>query len=123
MKPARVAQIFSELVMLGLGLLLILLALEGHFYILQELALWIGLGALLMIWGLRTWLRRGQLNRPLARAMQWIRGGSLLLAGLVMIAMAWLPLENAPIMLAIVGAILAARGLIGSAIAARGLVS
>ncbi len=116
-------QIFSELVMLVLGLLLILLALSGRFYVLHELALWIGLGALLMVWGLRTWLRRGQMNMPLARAMQWVRGGSLVLAGLVMIAMAWLPLGNAPLMLAIVGGILAVRGLIGSAIAAQGVLS
>ena len=123
MKPARMVQIFSELVMLVLGLLLILLALSGRFYVLHELALWIGLGALLMVWGLRTWLRRGQMNMPLARAMQWVRGGSLVLAGLVMIAMAWLPLGNAPLMLAIVGGILAVRGLIGSAIAAQGVLS
>ena len=51
--------------------------------------------------------------------MQRVRGGSLVLAGAVMIAMAWAPFGLAPQMLAVVGGILALRGAVGAALAGR----
>lgn len=112
-------QLFSEFVMFVLGALLWFLAITGRFTLPSGVALWVALGALLIIWGLRVWLRRGQLAQPTARALQWVRGVSLVLAGAVMIAMTWLPFSRAPMLLASVGGILAVRGLLGAALATR----
>jgi hypothetical protein len=119
MKPGRLVQVFSELLMIVLGLLLVFLALSGRFRPPSGIALWVGLGALLIIWGLRVWLRRGQMARPAARALQWVRGWSLLVSGTVLIATLWMSFSSAPLLLATVGAILAVRGTIGAGLAIR----
>jgi hypothetical protein len=119
MNPIRLVQLFSEVVMLLLGLLLAILALAGHFTVPAGVGLWLALGAVLVFWGARTWLRKNRYAKTTARVTQWVRGGSLVLAGAVMIAMTWMPLGLARSMLVAVGVILAARGLIGAVFAAR----
>lgn len=122
MNLARLSELLSEVVILALGLLLAIMALSGRFNLPVGLALWLGLGVLLLISGGRAWMRSGRFVRPAARAMQWVRGGSLVLAGALMIAMTWMPFGRAPQMLTLVGLILAIRGAIGAALAARRLV-
>jgi hypothetical protein len=119
MNLARLTDLFSEIVILALGLLLAIMALTGRFNLPAGLTLWLGLGIVLFFWGARAWMRLGRYARPAARAMQWVRGGSLVLAGAIMIAMAWMPFGAAPKMLALVGGILSIRGAIGAALAAR----
>ncbi len=108
--------------MLVLGVLLVFLALNGRFQPPRELAWWIVVGALLIIWGWRTWVRRWQYDRPLVRALQWVRSGSLVLAGAVMIAMMWVALGNARLMLLVVGGVLVVRGLVGAALATASIL-
>lgn len=117
--PARLTEVFSEIVILVLGLLLAIMALSGRFNLPSGMMLWLVLGVVLMIWGVRAWVRGRRFARSSARAMQWIRGGSLVLAGALMIVMIWMPFERAPQMLALVGGILAVRGAIGTALAGR----
>jgi hypothetical protein len=119
MNPTRLVEFFSEVVMLVLGLLLAILALSGRFTVPAGVRLWLALGLVLVFWGGRTWLRTNRYAKPAARLMRWVRGGSLVVAGAMMIAMIWMPLGRARPMLAAVGAILAARGLLGAAVAAR----
>ena len=84
-------QLFSEFVMLVFGSLLAFLALTGRFMLPSGLAIWVALGALLVIWGVRVWVRRGQLASPAARALQWVRAVSLVVSGTVMIMLIWMP--------------------------------
>lgn len=119
MKPGRLVQLFSEFVMFVLGSLLWFLAITGRFRFPSGVSLWVALGALLIIWGLRVWLRRVRLAQRAERALQWVRGWSLVLAGTVMVMMIWMPFSNAPVLLATVGAILALRGLVGAVLATR----
>lgn len=119
MNPARLSELFSEVVMLVLGLLLAVMAASGRFNLPISLDLWLVLGVVLVIWGIRAWIRSRRFVRPLGRAMQWVRGASLVFAGGLMIAMAWMPLGRAGMMLTLVGAILALRGAVGAAVAAR----
>jgi hypothetical protein len=119
MNFARLIELLSEVVILALGLLLAIMALTGRFNLPAGLLLWLGLGVLLLFWGVRAWMRSRRYARPAARALQWVRGGSLVLAGAIMIAMAWMPFGMAPRMLALVGFILALRGAIGAALAGR----
>ena len=119
MNPARLSELFSEVVMLVLGLLIAIMAASGRFNLPISLDLWLVLGAVLVVWGIRAWLRGRRFARPLGRAMQWVRGASLFLAGALMIAMAWMPFGRAGLMLTLVGAILALRVAVGAALAAR----
>ncbi|HVB33573.1 MAG TPA: hypothetical protein VNJ52_04235 [Patescibacteria group bacterium] len=117
MNPARLGELISEAVIFVLGLLLTIMALSGRFSLPIGLTLWLGLGVVLLIWGARAWMRGNRFARPAARAMQRVRGSSLVLAGAVMLLMAWMPFERAPQMLALVGGILAVRGAIGATLA------
>jgi hypothetical protein len=119
MKSGRLLQLFSEFVMFVLGSLLCFLALTRRFRFPAGVWLWVGLGALLVVWGLRVWLRRVGLAQPAARALQWVRAWSLVLSGAVMILMVWKPFAEPSLLLATVGAILALRGLAGAALATR----
>lgn len=117
MNTTRFSQVLFELVMLVLGLMIAFLALNRRFQPPYRLALWVVVGALLIIWGWRTWVRRGQYDRRLLRALQWVRSGSLVLAGAVMIAMMWIAISDARLMLLVVGGVFALRGLLGAALA------
>lgn len=119
MNPAWLTELFSEVVILVLGLLLAVMAIAGRYNLPQGLTLWLVLGVALLIWGGRAWMRSARYARPSARVMQWVRGGSLVLAGALMIAMPWMPFERTSFLLASVGAILAVRGAIGAALAGR----
>jgi hypothetical protein len=115
MKPGRLMQLFSEFVMFVLGFLIVFLASTRRFALPSSRAVLVALGAVLVVWGVRVWLRRVKMERPAARALQGVRAWSLALAGTVLILMIWFP--NQPLMLATVGAILAVRGLLGAVLA------
>lgn len=110
--------LFTEVVMVILGLLLAILALGRRFLLPPSLGLWLGLGVILILWGGWAWMRRGRYARPASRVMEGVRGASLVLAGAAMLAMTWLPMDRSRLMLVVVGAILALRGLTGVALAA-----
>ncbi|HVC00369.1 MAG TPA: hypothetical protein VNJ12_13710 [Candidatus Dormibacteraeota bacterium] len=119
MNPARLGEMLTEVVILALGLLLMIMALHGRFNLPAGLLFWLVLGVASFLWGARAWMRSGRFARPAARAMQRVRGGSLVLAGALMIAMAWMPFGLAPQMIVLIGAILAVRGAVGAALAGR----
>jgi hypothetical protein len=119
MNASWLTEFFSEVVILALGLLLAIMAIGGRFNLPAGLTLWLVVGVLLLIWGGRPWMRSGRYVRPSGRVMQWVRGGSLVLAGALMIAMAWMPLGREGLMLTLVGGILAVRGAIGAALSGR----
>ena len=116
-------QLFSEFAMFVLGSLLLFLASTHRFTLPLSVTVWVGLGALLIIWGVRVWLQRGPLKRPAARVLQWVRAWSLVLCGTVLLMMTWMSFAMAPLLLSTVGAILALRGVIGSVLATRLAVS
>lgn len=117
MNPARLVDLLSEIVMLVLGLLLLLLALSGRYAAPTSARMWLLLGAALATWGGRTLLPRGRRAGSDGQLMRWVRGGSLVLAGALMITMAWAPQSRTQTLLAVVGGIVAARGLAGAALA------
>jgi hypothetical protein len=112
-------QLFSEFVMFVLGSLLMFLAISNRFTLPASVPLWVAVGAVLVVWGVRVWLRRVKMERAAARALQGVRAWSLALSGTVLILMVWMPFSNAPVLLATVGAILALRGLLGVVLATR----
>src|SRR5579862_1517920 len=112
---ANLFRLLSEFIVLLLGALLIVVAISRPVGVASPLALMI-LGIALIYWGTRVWIRPGaETSRLQAR----IRGGSLLLVGICVAAIRWLPLRDEGLLLAFAGAALVLRGLVGGILFAR----
>ena len=109
--PARVTQLMAEIAFVLLGVLVAFLGASGRIYFDRRGAAWMVLSAALVAWGLFALARPGQWW---AAAQKWIRGGSLVLLGLLMLSMTRAPFLWVPKLLMAAGAVLVARGLLGS---------
>ena len=106
---ANLFRLLSEFIVLLLGALLIVVAISRPVGVASPLALVI-LGIALIYWGARVWIRPGaETSRVQAR----IRGGSLLVVGICVAAIRWLPLRDESVLLALSGVVLVIRGLAG----------
>jgi hypothetical protein len=111
LSPARLTQLIMEIIFLMLGLLVVGL---GAKYIIRfdpRSGSVLVLGVALIAWGLMAFSRPGQLW---ARWQKWNRGGSLVLLGLILLAMSRVPFLFVPKLLMLLGVILILRGLVGS---------
>ena len=117
LNQAQLLRACNEFLLLLLGVFLIALTFTGRYAVPRRSPTWIALGAFLIYWGLRAWARSGRF------ASRWghrLRGGSIALVGVLMLAIAWLPLlPHAPALLDAAGSILAFRGLAGIILSVR----
>ncbi len=114
--PAIIFRIVTEVVFVLLGLLLVWLAATGRTDFNSRSVLWFAVSVLILYRGLRAWLGAGKY------ASRWhhrLRGGSLVVVGVVMLGLVWAPEAFAGPLLVTAGIVLAARGLLGSLLAAR----
>lgn len=109
LQPARLFRMLNEFVLFLLGALLILLVISGRFSIPTRPGLWIALGIFLIYWGARAWIRPEPAATPRQKA---VRGGSLALVGLLMLAIPLLPFRHAAILLGLAGVVLGIRGIL-----------
>jgi hypothetical protein len=116
LSPARLFHVLSELLFVLLGLLLVQVALSGRLLFDRRSPWWIGLGAVLVCWGVRAWARAG---RYAGRRGHIVRGASLALVGAVVIAIAWVPFTLVGPLLALAGAALVLRGITSAILAWR----
>jgi len=116
LNPNRIIGVLNELVFILLGGLLITLALTGRFAPPGRSGFWLGAGVILVYWGLRIWIRS---SRTHPRWPSRVRAGSLSLVGLIVLAIAWLPLPYSGPLLAVAGGVLALRGLVNTIAVAR----
>lgn len=108
---AGLFQILTEIIILLLGALLILLAITRPVMLPSRPGALILLGLFLMYWGLRAWMRR----RPgPGRWQDHIRGASLGLVGLLVLAIPVSPLRDSGMLLGAAGAVLIIRGILTS---------
>jgi hypothetical protein len=114
--PASLFRLLNEFIMLLLGALLILLAASHRIGLPSRPALWYGLGALLIFWGLRTGMRPVS---KVANEHAAIRGGSLILVGLIILGVPLVSLRYEALLLALAGGVLVLRGLLGSVLLVR----
>jgi hypothetical protein len=114
--PLNLFRLLSEFILLLLGALLILLALTRRVGLPARPAALIFLGVLFMYWGIRAWLRR---EPDITRAQTHLRGGSLVLVGLFVLAIPLFPLRLANLLLGIAGAVLVLRGLGGALLSVK----
>lgn len=110
--PLNLFRLLSEFILLLLGALLVLLALTRRVGLPARPAALVFLGVLFVYWGVRAWMRR---EPDITRAQTHLRGGSLVLVGLFVLAIPLFPLRLANLLLGIAGVVLVLRGL-GSAL-------
>jgi hypothetical protein len=113
---ANLLRLINEFIVLLLGALLILLAISRTIAFPSRTGVWIALGVILIYWGVRA-LARPEL--PALRRPAAIRGGSLVLVGLVIVQVPLLPVRFEAVLLGLAGAILVVRGILGGILFAR----
>jgi len=109
--PERLLRLMVEFIFVLLGALFIWLALVRRILVDRHSIAWLILSIALILWGLRALPRKGQWW---ARWENWARGLSLILLGLLMLAITRVPFAWVGPLLAAGGALLVLRGLIGS---------
>src|SRR2546425_6338153 len=111
--PERLLRFTIELILLLLGVLVAWLALARRIFVDRHSKAWLILSVALILWGLRALYKPGQWW---ARWENWTRGLSLLILGLLMLAITRVPFAWVEPIIAAGGAVLAVRGIIGSAL-------
>lgn len=114
--PATLFRLLSEFIVLLLGALLILLAITKRVGLPERPIALAVLGVVLIYWGARILMRP---EREADRLQTRIRAGSLVLVGLLVLGIRFLPLRDAELMLGLAGAVLVIRGLAGGMLLAR----
>ena len=114
--PARLTQLMMEVVFLFLGALLVWLAINQRVAFDRHSPSWLVLSFALIAWGAFAFARPAQFWRKWEK---WNRGGSLVLLGLIMLAMSRVPFDKMFPLLISAGTVLIARGVIGSLLILR----
>ena len=116
LKPERLLRVIIELIFVMLGGLLVWLGLRGPLYgriVDRHSVSWLILGVGLILWGFRALFKPGQWWR---RWENWTRGLSLVLLGILMLAIIRVPFSWVEPMLMAAGAVLVLRGIVASAL-------
>ena len=117
--PVNLFRMLNELIFVLLGGLLVWLGLANRIFVDPRRPAWLVLAAVLIIWGVRAWMKASLIAVRGLRAVARIRGASLALVGVLMISLVWLDFRWAGVALAVAGAILIARGLADALLALR----
>jgi hypothetical protein len=108
---ARLTQFMVELIFVLLGALVIWLGLHGHISFDPLSIQWLAISIGVIAWGVLALAKPGQWW---ARWQKWNRGGSMILLGLLMLAIGRVPFIWVGKFLALGGVVLVIRGLLGS---------
>ena len=117
--PERLLRVMIEVIFVMLGGLLIWLGFRGPLsgrIVDRHSVSWLILGVALTLWGLRALYKPGQWWR---RWENWTRGLSLVLLGILMLAMIRVPFSWVEPMLMAAGGVLVLRGVVASALIFR----
>ena len=111
LSPARLTQLVVEVIFLLLGLLVVWLGATGHINFDRRSVGWLVFSVGVAAWGLFALGKPGQWW---ARLQKWNRGGSMLLLGLLMLAISRVSFLWVGRLLAVCGFVLIVRGVLGS---------
>ncbi len=109
--PARMTQLAVEIIFLLLGVLVVWLGMTGQIRFNRHGILWLVVSVGVLAWG---FLALGKPGQWWVRWQRWNRGGSLILLGLVMLAIMRVPFLWVSRLLAVCGLVLILRGAFGS---------
>jgi hypothetical protein len=122
LKPANLFRIMTEFIFVLLGGVLAWLGLSGRL----ELGnfnprgpAWLGLGAVLIYWGARSWAKTARARRTSDRTVAQVGGASLILVGLMMLSLAFVEFRLVAIVFIAAGTILALRGIVAAVLSLR----
>jgi hypothetical protein len=117
--PANLFRMMTEMIFVLLGGLLVFLGLSNRFAFNPRSPAWLGLGAVLVYWGARAWMKTTRAARTADRTVARVSGVSLVLVGFLMFGLVTVEFGHVGIVLAIAGTILALRGLAGAILSLR----
>lgn len=112
--PVILFRMMTEMIFALLGGFLIWLGLSGMFVFNPRKPAWLGLGTVLVFWGIMAWVRTRRAARSAERTSVRVGGVSLVLVGLMMLGLVFLEFRWIGTMLAMAGGILVLRGLINA---------
>jgi len=122
LSPANLFRMMTEFIFILLGGFLAWLGLSGRL----ELGnfnprgpAWLGLGAVLIYWGARTWAKTARAARTSERTVAQVGAASLILVGLMMFSLLFVEFRRVGIVFAAAGTILALRGILAAVLSLR----
>jgi len=113
LRPEQLIRVVIELIFVMLGGLVVWLGLTNQIFFDRRTPAWMILSIALIAWGAYALVRPA---RGWLRGERWTRGVSLVLLGIVMLAITRVPFLMIGKFFAVAGVILALRGLLGMAL-------
>jgi hypothetical protein len=122
LNPANMFRMMTEFIFILLGGFLVWLGLSGRLdpgNFNPRGPAWLGLGAVLIYWGARTWAKTARAARTSDRTAAQVGGASLILVGLMMFSLLLVEFRRVGIIFAAVGTILVLRGILAAVLSLR----
>jgi hypothetical protein len=117
--PANLFRMMTEMIFVLLGGLLVWVGLNGRFMFDPRKPAWLGLGAMLVYWGIRAWRNTKRAARTAERTAVRVGGVSLAIVGLMMLGLVFVEFRWVGTVLAVAGGILILRGLVSAVLSLR----
>jgi hypothetical protein len=122
LNPANLFRMLTEFIFILLGGFLLWLGLSGRLdprNFNPRGPAWLGLGAVLIYWGARSWAKTARAARTSDRTAALVGGASLILVGLMMLSLAFVQFRWVGLVFAATGIILAVRGFLAAVLSLR----
>jgi len=122
LNPANLFRMMTEFIFILLGGFLVWLGLSGRLdprNFNPRGPAWLGLGAVLIYWGARTWAKTERAAKTSGRIAAQVGGGSLIMVGVMMLSLAFVEFRHAGMVFAAAGAVLALRGFVAAVLSLR----
>jgi hypothetical protein len=122
LNPNNLFRMMTEFIFVLLGGVLFWLGLSGRLGVGNfnpRGPAWLGLGAVLIYWGARTWAKTARAARTSDRMIAQVGGASLILVGLMMLSLVAVEFRWVGIVFAAAGTILALRGILAAVLSLR----
>jgi hypothetical protein len=116
---ASLLRMTNEMIFVLLGGLLVWVGLSSRFMFDPRKPAWLGLGAVLVYWGARAWMKTKRTARTAERTTVRVGGASLALVGLMMLSLVFVEFRWVGTLLAMAGGILVLRGLLNAGLSLR----
>jgi hypothetical protein len=120
--PANLFRMMTEFIFILLGGFIIWIGLSGRLdpeNFNPRGPAWLGLGAVLIYWGARTWAKTARWARTADRTAAQVGGASLILVGCMMLSLVFVEFRRVGIVFAAAGTILALRGILAAILSLR----
>jgi hypothetical protein len=116
LSPANLFRMMTEMIFVLLGGILAWVGLSSRFIFDPRKPAWLGLAAVLVYWGARSWMKTQRAARTGERTVVRVGGASLAIVGVMMLGVAFLQFRRVGMVLAMAGGILVLRGLVSAAL-------